>query len=207
MRVCFATNDERTAKRVSESLGTATELRAMKNYAGHRLSPWLGHLMISKSETARALLTQGEIQQLPETDEIVMLAGVHPIRAKKARYYRDKRLSARVIYPPGVRAADKEAGARHDWQVRIAKVPVETKRRGTTKGQPDSDQANSGIRTEPELPIHEDIVPPRMRVTKEFDFDRDEQTDDDAARNRRLQERMRGNAMRTSLDPGDGIDL
>src|SRR3990167_712490 len=103
VRVCFATNDERTAKRVSESLGTETELRAMKNYAGHRLSPWLGHLMISKSETARALLTQGEIQQLPETDEIVMLAGVHPIRAKKARYYRDKRLSARVIYPPGVR--------------------------------------------------------------------------------------------------------
>jgi type IV secretion system protein VirD4 len=39
VRVCFATNDERTAKRVSDALGTATELRAMKNYAGHRLSP------------------------------------------------------------------------------------------------------------------------------------------------------------------------
>jgi hypothetical protein len=40
--VSFATNDERTAKRVSDALGTATEMRAMKNYAGHRLSPWLG---------------------------------------------------------------------------------------------------------------------------------------------------------------------
>ena len=40
VRVAFATNDERTARRVSEALGTATELRAMKNYAGHRLSPW-----------------------------------------------------------------------------------------------------------------------------------------------------------------------
>jgi hypothetical protein len=30
----------------------ATELRAMKNYAGHRLSPWLGHLMVSRQETA-----------------------------------------------------------------------------------------------------------------------------------------------------------
>ena len=39
VRVSFATNDERTAKRVSDALGTATELRAMKNYAGHRLSP------------------------------------------------------------------------------------------------------------------------------------------------------------------------
>ncbi len=38
VRVSFATNDERTAKRVSDALGTATELRAMKNYAGHRLS-------------------------------------------------------------------------------------------------------------------------------------------------------------------------
>jgi type IV secretion system protein VirD4 len=43
VRVAFATNDERTAKRVSDALGTATEMRAMKNYAGHRLSPWLGH--------------------------------------------------------------------------------------------------------------------------------------------------------------------
>ena len=40
VRVAFATNDERTAKRVSDALGTATEMRAMKNYAGHRLSPW-----------------------------------------------------------------------------------------------------------------------------------------------------------------------
>jgi hypothetical protein len=65
VRVSFATNDERTAKRVSDALGTATEMKAMKNYAGHRLSPWLGHLMVSRSETARQLLTPGEIMQLP----------------------------------------------------------------------------------------------------------------------------------------------
>ena len=59
VRVAFATNDERTAKRVSDALGTATELRAMRNYAGHRLSPWLGHLMVSRQETARPLLTPG----------------------------------------------------------------------------------------------------------------------------------------------------
>jgi type IV secretory pathway TraG/TraD family ATPase VirD4 len=39
VRVAFAANDERTAKRVSDALGVATELRAMKNYAGRRLSP------------------------------------------------------------------------------------------------------------------------------------------------------------------------
>src|SRR5207247_10397506 len=31
VRVSFATNDERTAKRVSDAAGTATEMRAMKN--------------------------------------------------------------------------------------------------------------------------------------------------------------------------------
>ena len=35
VRVSFATNDERTAKRVSDALGTATELRDSTNYAGH----------------------------------------------------------------------------------------------------------------------------------------------------------------------------
>ena len=39
VRVSFASNDERTAKRVSDALGTATEIRDTKNYAGHRLSP------------------------------------------------------------------------------------------------------------------------------------------------------------------------
>jgi type IV secretion system protein VirD4 len=65
VRVSFATNDERTAKRVSDALGAATEMKAMKNYAGSRLSPWLGHLMVSRSETARPLLTPGEVMQLP----------------------------------------------------------------------------------------------------------------------------------------------
>ena len=89
VRVSFATNDERTAKRVSDALGTATEMRAMKNYAGHRLSPWLGHLMVSRQETARPLLTPGEVMQLPPDDELVLVSGVPPIRAKKARYFED----------------------------------------------------------------------------------------------------------------------
>ena len=57
VRVAFASNDERTAKRISDALGTATEQRAMRNYAGHRLAPWLAHVMVSRQETARPLLT------------------------------------------------------------------------------------------------------------------------------------------------------
>src|SRR3546814_1519155 len=64
VRVSFATNDERTAKRVSDALGTATEIRDARNYAGHRLSPWLGHLMVSRQETARSEEHTSELQSL-----------------------------------------------------------------------------------------------------------------------------------------------
>ena len=42
----------------------------MRNYAGHRLAPWLAHVMVSRQETARALLTPGEVMQLRRTTEL-----------------------------------------------------------------------------------------------------------------------------------------
>jgi len=105
VRVAFATNDERTAKRVSDALGTATEMRDSTNYAGHRLSPWLGHLMVSRQETARPLLTPGEVMQLPPADELLLVAGVPPVRAKKARYYEDAQFRERLLPPPKPAAA------------------------------------------------------------------------------------------------------
>ena len=53
VRIAFATNDERTAKRISEALGTATELRQQRNYAGERFSSWLDHLMVSRQDPHR----------------------------------------------------------------------------------------------------------------------------------------------------------
>jgi type IV secretion system protein VirD4 len=118
VRVAFATNDERTAKRISDALGTATEQRAMRNYAGHRLAPWLSHVMVSRQETARALLTPGEVMQLPATDELVLVAGMAPIRARKIRYYADRNFAARVTAPPRLATsqyADRPAGRPDDW--------------------------------------------------------------------------------------------
>ena len=97
VRVAFATNDERTAKRISEALGTATELRAQKNYAGHRLAPWLAHMMVSRQETSRPLITPGEVMQLAPEDEIVMVSGSPPVRARKLRYYKDRNFKERVL--------------------------------------------------------------------------------------------------------------
>jgi type IV secretion system protein VirD4 len=118
VRIAFAANDERTAKRISDALGTATELRAQRNYAGHRLAPWLGHVMVSRQESARPLLTPGEVMQLPRDDEIVLVSGLAPIRAKKLRHYEDANFTSRLLPPPRLsrsQYSDRPRPRSDDW--------------------------------------------------------------------------------------------
>ena len=206
VRVSFATNDERTAKRVSDALGTATEMKAMKNYAGHRLSPWLGHLMVSRSETARQLLTPGEIMQLPPTDEIVMVAGTPPIRAKKARYYEDARFKERIMSPPGL--ARPAEGRPDDWsKLPIPARPDMTENAApTTSGDNEEDSTDSERRHQPEL-NRVNPIEKKAPIDNEFEIDLPGDTEDDAARNQRLTRVMRGVARQVSLDPNDGMEL
>ncbi|HEY9536411.1 MAG TPA: IncP-type conjugal transfer protein TraG, partial [Kiloniellaceae bacterium] len=118
VRIAFSSNDERTAKRISDALGTATELRAQRNYAGHRLAPWLSHVMVSRQETARPLLTPGEVMQLPPADELVLVSGLPPIRAKKLRYYEDYNFRSRVAAAPMLAEkgyCDRPPARTDDW--------------------------------------------------------------------------------------------
>ena len=205
VRVAFAANDERTAKRVSDSLGTATELRDSTNYAGHRLAPWLGHLMVSRQETARPLLTPGEIMQLPPSDEIVMVAGTPPIRAKKARYFEDARFKERILPPPDLIAPRAAATMTDEWSARVI-APSAAAAATTTSDGADGDPANAGIRREPELPEHEEIVPAARPPEQEFDL-LDDEPDVDAAKARALRQRIRIVARQATMDPADGIEL
>jgi type IV secretion system protein VirD4 len=206
VRVSFATNDERTAKRVSDALGTATEMRAMKNYAGHRLNPWLGHLMVSRQETARPLLTPGEVMQLPPTDEIVMVAGTPPIRAKKARYYEDHRFTERVLTPPDP-AKSGRSSQTDGWSALTPQTPDAVLLGEIQKAEQDA--ANSGLRREPELPDHVAIVKETTdpRPAEEFAIVLDDESDDAASQARILRQQMRGIARQVSLDPNDGMEL
>ena len=109
--------------RISDALGTATEIRAMRNYAGHRLAPWLAHVMVCRQETSRQLLTPGEIMQLPASDELVLVSGAPPIRASKFRYFEDRRFSARLLPSPVLDQAtygDRPAERSHDWSGCVA---------------------------------------------------------------------------------------
>ena len=204
VRVSFATNDERTAKRVSDALGTATEMKAMRNYAGHRLSPWLGHLMVSRSETARQLLTPGEIMQLPPSDEIVMVAGTPPIRAKKARYYEDARFKERILPPPAL--VVPKQGRPDDWTALPLPLQPETAGPGSAAEASDEDPTDSERRQQPELNRVEPVEK-KARSENEFEIGLADEAEDDAVHNSRMNRLMQGVARQVSLDPGDGMDL
>jgi type IV secretion system protein VirD4 len=180
-------------------------MRALKNYAGHRLSPWLGHLMVSRQETARPLLTPGEVMQLPPGDELVLVSGVPPIRARKARYFEDPRLTERVLEPP---AAREQNGAHppDDWSglpVPAVGAGPEASLSGKTRSD---DPANGGIRREPELPQHEEIAREPVGSKPEFTFG-EEAPDDNAARARALRQQVRNLARQGAMDPDDGMGL
>jgi type IV secretion system protein VirD4 len=210
VRIAFATNDERTARRVSDALGTATELRAMRNYAGHRLSPWLGHLMVSRQETARPLLTPGEVMQLPPNDELVLVSGTPPIRAHKARYYEDARLKSRVLSPPvltGGRVDNKRPCHQADDWMKLPRVTGGAVPAPANHSEllTDEDAANGGIRREPTLPEHEAIVP-EEKLAPEFAL-LDDEPDDDAIRAKAINRTFRIVARQAVLDPDDNLGL
>jgi type IV secretion system protein VirD4 len=202
IRIAFSTNDERTAKRVSDALGTATEMRAMKNYAGHRLSPWLGHLMVSRQETSRPLLTSGEVMQLSPNEAIVMVSGVPPVRALKVRYYEDPQFRSRVLRPAG-NAPVNLVAHQDDWSARPPIAPsVELLAALKRKAR----DPNGGHRLEPELPGNEKLVINSPRSEIEFDADRDDD-DADAVQARALNGSMPRLARSVSLDPDGDMGL
>ena len=204
VRVAFATNDERTAKRISDALGTATELRAQRNYAGHRLSPWLGHLMVSRQESARALLTPGEVMQLPATDEIVMVSGQPPVRARKLRYFDDENFASRVLAAPAlVQGAytDRPKARPDDW-TGLPK-PKAITRPTVVRTAPGGADDGESLHGHPEIG---EPAPDAERRSREMDI-LDEPQDHSEDLQPEHQRQFRRIARLASLDPSDGIGL
>jgi type IV secretion system protein VirD4 len=158
--------------------------------------------------------------QLPPDDEIVMVAGVPPIRAKKARYFEDARLAERILLPPKLDASVPGPNP-DDWSGLVAIRPVPPTKtdnvaaesiepsvfNSSPDGNVESDPANAGLRREPGLERHKDIAPePATHPINEFEPDRDE-NDDDAVRRRVVTRSMRQIARQAAMDPHDGVEL
>ncbi len=208
VRVTFATNDERTAKRISETLGTATELRAQRNYAGHRLAPWLGHLMVSRQETARPLLTPGEVMQLPPDEAVVMVSSVAPIKATKLRYYADTNFKQRVMPPPALadgQYADAPPARADDWSGLAIPAVLTPPAAGEAEGFPASTD-DGGPRRQPELSETVAYDPELAAPAPDLAL-LDDDDDLPLPLPRQLDPPMQRVARLASLDPNDGIEL
>ena len=82
VRVAFATNDERTAKRISDALGTATELRAQRNYAGPPARALARHLW-SRARRRPAAADPGRGHAAAGRRKLVLVSG-HALPRERA---------------------------------------------------------------------------------------------------------------------------
>jgi len=161
--------------------------------------------MVSRQETARPLLTPGEVMQLPPDEAVVMVSSLAPIKAKKLRYYADSNFKHRVLPPPVLavgRYADVPPARADDWSdlaipaVRAAPALEATDGLGSVD--------DGGPRRQPEL--SETVAYDPEQATPVADLGL---LDDDAPLPlpRQLDPALQRTARLASLDPDDGIDL
>jgi type IV secretion system protein VirD4 len=127
VRLTYAANDDKTARRISDLLGQATERKLQRSFSGSGL--FLTSRTESEQEYARALLTPAEVNQLPADDAILLVGGLLPYRGRKVRYFLDGRFRGREKWPPpdGAQAQARELPAPRasDWDGRVIEARAE----------------------------------------------------------------------------------
>jgi len=83
----FGVNDHDSARLVSDLLGQETVVFHTMNRA---LDSETSGLSLAEHHTGRPLLTPDEVRNLPQSRELLFLAGHRPILADKLRYYADR---------------------------------------------------------------------------------------------------------------------
>jgi type IV secretion system protein VirD4 len=127
---------------------------------------------------------------------------VHPVRASKVRNYEDAQLKCRVLKPSRASPVTSVA-LPDDWSGRT-QIPPSVKLLGKVNRR--ASDPNGGIRREPELPQHEDVVIRAALAENEFDAAPDD-GDADAVQSRALSRSMQGIARSVTIDPDDPMDL
>ena len=117
--------DDRTAKRISDLVGTATHLKTQRSFCGAKFFRTTNE---SEQEHGRPLLTPDEVLRLPYEDALLLVGGVSPYRARKLMYYLDARFKDCVKLPPPdsprrQRAELLPRRASSDWDGFVAAPP------------------------------------------------------------------------------------
>jgi len=96
IRMTYTALDDRTAKRISDLVGTATHTKTQRSFSGAR---FFRNVSESEQEHGRPLLTPDEILRLPYEDALLLVGGVSPYRGRKLMYYLDARFRERAGLP------------------------------------------------------------------------------------------------------------
>jgi len=101
-RIVFAAKDHTDAREISDELGyTTVRVKTISSpmfgFSGNK-----GQRARSQnvSEQRRALLLPQEVKALGAEEAIIFYEGLRPIRARKIRYFQDRRFTARLLPPP-----------------------------------------------------------------------------------------------------------
>jgi type IV secretion system protein VirD4 len=126
-RVAFAPKDFSDAKELSDELGfTTARSRSVSRPCfaswGAKGASRGGNVTVS--EQRRALLLPQEVKELGTDAALIFCEGVRPIRAKKIRYFQDRRFRTRLFPPPqqpvAMKVSVREAGPASEACVSMA---------------------------------------------------------------------------------------
>ena len=151
IRITYGALDEKTAKRISDLLGQSTQVRKMANYAGSRLAPWLGHVMVSEQESPRPLMTPGEILNMPQDANLILIGGLYPYFGRKVTYYDDPRFMSRANLP----APNSDEEQRKEYPPKKAHPWIDSE---TPENDPGSHENLQTEDSQGQSPVHEDGI-------------------------------------------------
>ena len=158
--------------------------------------------MVSRQESARALLTPGEVMQLPPHQEVVMVSGHAPVQAQKLRYFEDQNFQLRVVPPPAVSGAvycDRPASRPDDW----SQLPIPSAVTTDVAGLATADPDEGGLHRHPEIGEEGD----RPRILEDDFLALDEGDAAEPRETARNARQLRRVTRLATLDPSDGLSL
>ena len=161
--------------------------------------------MVSRQETARPLLTPGEVMQLPPDEAVVMVSSVPPVKARKLRYYADANFRRRVLPPPLMTAGsypDAPPLRADDWQALAVPMAATAPRPAFMAGMATDE---GGPRLQPELSAVITPQPELDALTNDLALLDDDDTP--LPLPRQLDPALQRTARLAALDPDDGIAL
>jgi type IV secretion system protein VirD4 len=145
--------------------------------------------------------------QLPADEELVLVAGTPPIRARKLRYFSDRNFVERRLAPPVLGDGpyrDRPMTRAHDWpqEARSTDARLST----SSEGEAAADDGGLQQQRHPGIPEHKSTAPDREAADMEVDV----ADDGDSSADQRTMDQARGltPAVRAhALNESSGHDL